>query len=52
MNPLMQDIFDTAYPALAKTQLSPFGKESDIDFIEQDEADYYAMAGDIKESEK
>jgi len=52
MNELIQDIFDTAYPSLAKKQCSPFGKESDIDFIDQDEKDYFAMADDIKEGEK
>ena len=44
------DIYDDPYPALITQQLNPFGDKSDIDFIEQDEASYFAMADDIEES--
>jgi len=38
------EIQDDHYPAILTEQLNPFGENSDIDFIEQDEASYYAMA--------
>jgi len=34
---------------MTQEQLNPFGKDNDIDFIEQDEASYYAMADSINE---
>lgn len=45
MNKLFEDKFNEIFPPL---QCSPFGKESEIDFIVEDEASYYAMADDIK----
>lgn len=39
-----KDIYDTGHPK----QMSPFGEESEIDFIEEDEASYYAMAEDMR----
>lgn len=47
MNKIFQDILEKQLPILTQEQVSPFGKESDIDFIEQDETDYYAMKNAI-----
>ena len=52
MKNLYNDVYDDHYTALVAEQVTPFGKKSDIDFIEQDDTSYYAMADDMKESEK
>ena len=47
-----KDIYYDPYPSLLTEQLNPFGNNSDIDFIEQDEASYYAMDDAMKEDKK
>lgn len=47
MNKIFKEILNQHIPILAQEQTSPFGKESDIDFIEQDETDYYEMKNAI-----
>jgi len=51
MNDFFKNIYDNPYPVLTE-QLNPFGNNSDIDFIEQDEASYYAMDDAMKEDKK
>jgi len=41
------EIQDDHYPAILTEQLNPFGANSDIDYVVEDEASYYAMADDI-----
>jgi len=38
------EIQDDHYPAILTEQLNPFGANSDIDYVVEDEASYYAMA--------
>jgi len=42
-----KDIYDESCPPMLKQQVDPFGINSDIDFIERDEASYFAMEADI-----